>query len=527
VADTDSDGDGTADCNDNCPNDAEKTEPGQCGCGNPDTDTDGDDIADCIDNCPQTQNHNQENSDIDALGDACDNCPFVSNPAQSNIDSDGKGDLCDDCPADPFDQCNVSGSGAGEVDPDEGGTVSTPNGDLTINAPPEATDEVITCSVTQTNHQDEDIDLLIGPSPGLGVAVAVYDLEPDGQEFNPPGVTITVTADVTHLNENQREKLGLFQWDDNEQKFIPVPPEDVNCEIVYDPPGTFKTCTAELLHFSLYAMATGLDTDNDGVFDLYDDEQDYCPTLSAQELISMDYIGDLVIPVDDQTGVATATAVAVLKKENGEPLASVPVSINCFDGNGDFYGDCIVDTNSSGNASCNIENLEPGVYTLMVESGHLGCPFALTEALLAVYDPDGGFVTGGGWIDSPLGAYMPDPTLTGKATFGFISKYKKGATVPTGQTEFQFKTADLNFHSDSYDWLVVTGSDYARFKGLGTINGEGNYKFMLWAGDYEPDTFRIRIWEEDEISGDEYDIYDNGFDQEIGGGSIVIHTREK
>jgi hypothetical protein len=32
---------------DNCPNDANKTEPGVCGCGTPDTDTDGDSVADC------------------------------------------------------------------------------------------------------------------------------------------------------------------------------------------------------------------------------------------------------------------------------------------------------------------------------------------------------------------------------------------------------------------------------------------------------------------------------------------------
>jgi hypothetical protein len=37
---------------------------------------------------------------------------------------------------------------------------------------------------------------------------------------------------------------------------------------------------------------------------------------------------------------------------------------------------------------------------------------------LVVYDPDVGFVTGGGWIDSPESAYMPDPSLTGRANFG-------------------------------------------------------------------------------------------------------------
>jgi hypothetical protein len=144
---------------------------------------------------------------------------------------------------------------------------------------------------------------------------------------------------------------------------------------------------------------------------------------------------------------------------------------------------------------------------------------------IVIYDPSAGFVTGGGWIDSPEEAYKPDPSLTGKANFGFVSRYKKGTDTPTGNTEFQFQAGDLNFHSSGYKWLVVTGSDYARFKGSGIINGEGDYRFMLWAGDGSPDTFRIRIWVEDEL-GNETDIYDNGFDQEISGGSIAIHTKK-
>ena len=140
---------------------------------------------------------------------------------------------------------------------------------------------------------------------------------------------------------------------------------------------------------------------------------------------------------------------------------------------------------------------------------------------VVVYNPEDGFVTGGGWIDSPAGSYVPDPSLSGKANFGFVSKYMKGADVPAGNTEFQFKAGNLNFHSSSYEWLVVTGSDYARFKGTGTINGEGEYKFMVWAGDNEPDTFRIKIWEE--VEDVETVVYDNGTDQEIGGGNIVVH----
>ena len=143
--------------------------------------------------------------------------------------------------------------------------------------------------------------------------------------------------------------------------------------------------------------------------------------------------------------------------------------------------------------------------------------------LLAVYDPSAGFVTGGGWIDSPAGAYKADESLTGKATFGFVSKYKKGAAVPTGNTEFQFKAGDLNFHSDEYEWLVIAGKK-AMYKGTGTIKGDGEYGFMLFATDTDPDLFRIKI--HDKINDDDV-IYDNkpGTEDgtELGGGQIIVH----
>jgi hypothetical protein len=166
-----------------------------------------------------------------------------------------------------------------------------------------------------------------------------------------------------------------------------------------------------------------------------------------------------------------------------------------------------------------------GIYDLCVRGTDEHANIGDSECImLVIYDPEGGFVTGGGWIMSPEGAYTADPTLTGKANLGFVSKYKKGASVPEGNTEFQFKAGNLNFHSSAYNWLMVTGSNYARFKGEGAINDEGSYKFMLWASDGAPDPFRIKIWGEDE-AGDETVVYDNGMDQAIGGGSIVIHTK--
>jgi hypothetical protein len=68
---TDSDGDGTADCIDECPNDPNKTQTGICGCGVADADSDNDGIKDCNDNCPTVANLDQQDSDGDGIGDVC------------------------------------------------------------------------------------------------------------------------------------------------------------------------------------------------------------------------------------------------------------------------------------------------------------------------------------------------------------------------------------------------------------------------------------------------------------------------
>ena len=176
-----------------------------------------------------------------------------------------------------------------------------------------------------------------------------------------------------------------------------------------------------------------------------------------------------------------------------------------------------------------------GVYTICVRGTDAAGGVGPEECIfLAVYDPTAGFVTGGGWINSPLGAYAADPTLTGRANFGFVSKYQKGANVPTGETEFRFQVANLNFHSDTYEWLVVAGAR-AQYKGTGTINGMGNLGFLLTAIDGQMpggggiDKFRIKIWDK----STRVVVYDNQMGAgdtadpttAIAGGSIVIHSK--
>ena len=273
------------------------------------------------------------------------------------------------------------------------------------------------------------------------------------------------------------------------------------------------------------------------------------------------YIGNATLRVTDDEGLTstdeasvTVINVAPTVISITAPMDPVPVD-TLINISGDFTDPGILDThtaewdwgdnatspgtvneiNGSGNVTGSHTYTEAGVYTisLNVTDDDGGWDTSVFEYIV-VYDPSAGFVTGGGWIDSPEGAYMPEPSLTGKATFGFVSKYKKGAKIPTGETEFQFKVADLNFHSDSYQWLVIAGPN-AKYKGWGTINGEGEYGFMLTATDEkltpstDVDMFRIKIWDintgviiYDNKIGESDDSYDC---QEIGGGSIVIHKK--
>ena len=194
--------------------------------------------------------------------------------------------------------------------------------------------------------------------------------------------------------------------------------------------------------------------------------------------------------------------------------------------------DCsVTESNGVGTTTATHTYSTPGVYTLTVNISDGELTASSTFQYIVVYDPEGGFVTGGGWFDSLEGAYAPDTNLTGKANFGFVSKYHNGAQIPSGETQFQFKVADFRFHSDEYQWLVVNNAK-AQYKGDGTVNGGGDYGFMLTTIDgaltqQGDDLFRIKIWDKttDEI------VYDNKMDAEddadpttgLGGGSIVIH----
>jgi probable HAF family extracellular repeat protein len=202
----------------------------------------------------------------------------------------------------------------------------------------------------------------------------------------------------------------------------------------------------------------------------------------------------------------------------------------------------VTESGGSGTAKGSHTFAAAGIYSVSLAVIDSGGFTSNASGSVVVYDPSAGFVTGNGRIQSPAGAYKPDATVAGPATFSFVSKYQKGAKVPTGTTAFQFQSAALDFYSDAYDWMVVTGQARAQFKGSGTLNGEQNYKFMLTAIDGKAaggvaDRFRIKIWHYDATAQQDVTVYDNQLSSSTDGtlaegtavsaGNIVIHTPGK
>ncbi len=203
-------------------------------------------------------------------------------------------------------------------------------------------------------------------------------------------------------------------------------------------------------------------------------------------------------------------------------------------GDGSTSTGTVTESGGSGTATGSHAYSLPGLYTITVTvTDDLGESGSATFQYLVVYDPSAGFVSGGGTLDSPAGAWTAQPWLEGPATFGFFSKYQKGTNTPDGTTVFRFNVADLDFRSSSYQWLVVAGAN-AKFKGTGTIGGSGDYGFMITATDGQVnggggvDKFRIKIWD---LATSQV-VYDNKLGEAddsnastaISAGNIIVHS---
>ncbi|RIA09327.1 putative secreted protein (Por secretion system target) [Flavobacteriaceae bacterium MAR_2010_72] len=180
---TDTDGDGTFDCIDQCPTDANKIEPGDCGCGIQDLDNDGDGTPNCNDACPDDPNKIVEgdcgcgNEEIDTDGDGVSDCIDQCDGPEGDADNDGVPDCLDECPYDANKTTpGTCGCGIQDLDDDNDGTPNCLEDD-------DDNDGVSNCNDSEPNspcpnHVDEFGISLDSDNDGL--------LDCDDQEPNSP-----------------------------------------------------------------------------------------------------------------------------------------------------------------------------------------------------------------------------------------------------------------------------------------------------------------------------------------------------
>jgi hypothetical protein len=132
--------------------------------------------------------------------------------------------------------------------------------------------------------------------------------------------------------------------------------------------------------------------------------------------------------------------------------------------------------NQNGKSTGSYRFNTPGVYKLQMNiTDQTGATsYANTngdlEAIVVIYDPNGGYTYGGGWYQSEPGSVVSNPAATGKASYGFTVNYYKNATNPKGESQFEFKVGTFEFNALNFDYLAIQGAR-AQFRGTGKITG--------------------------------------------------------
>ncbi len=279
------------------------------------------------------------------------------------------------------------------------------------------------------------------------------------------------------------------------------------------------------------ATVTGADADTDALtiaWSVTKNGAPYANGTGATVSFTPDDNGSYVISatVTDPANAAANASATVAVTNAGPTIAgisgpagsqsvgtSVTVTVNASDaGTADTHtatftwGDSTSSTVNCAAGTCSTSHTyaTAGVYTVAVAvTDDDGASAASTLNNVVITDATAGFITGGGWIATP----------SGKGNLNVNAKYQKNGAA-TGNTSFAI--AGSSFASTSYDWLVISGTT-ATVQGSGTINGTGNYGFVVTATDAGNDAFAIRIFDK----ATNATVYEAA--GTLGGGNLTIH----
>ncbi|MBD0330689.1 MAG: PKD domain-containing protein [Thermoleophilia bacterium] len=405
-------------------------------------------------------------------------------PARDQIDGprplDGNGDgnaLCD--------------AGAVEYDPTGLGVIHQPLDSSTGQRGP----VTVTFANVLTAGTTALATSALGPAPPTGFLAGVpalfYDVSTSAIFSGDVGVCVDYTGRA-FANESA---LDLFHWDGTSWQTITTSLDT----------GANRACgtTSSLSPFALFENAP--------------------PTVTV------------VSPADGAHHPVSTTVALTATFSDPGPADTHTCTVDWDDGGAAAVGTV---TPAAGGGRCESARTlsAAGVYTVRVTvlDGDGGAGVA--SILVVVFDRDAGYVTAGGSIHSPAGAYRPGPALAGRGDFGFTARYVANAGAPAGKAEFQFKAARLNFHSAAYRWLVLSGAK-AQLRGTGTVNGSGSYGFLLTVTDGQRpggggvDAVRLKIWRaadgtvvyDNVLAPSATDDLDHAQPQPLADGSVVVH----
>jgi hypothetical protein len=188
----------------------------------------------------------------------------------TDIDTDGTPDVADPCPSDPTNTCDPGGSTAEIVDSETGGTLTTPDGTVSVTIPPGSLPQDTTISITNTGSTYE-------LTTNLGQALGVFgvDIQPAGTTFNPPITIVFSWSDVDDDGlvdgTNVREE-NLRITKDNVAITDKCKDEPTRCDT------SANTFTITVSSLSEFVVIGPLDADGDGVFNSFEGQVDACPT---------------------------------------------------------------------------------------------------------------------------------------------------------------------------------------------------------------------------------------------------------
>ncbi|MDX1409207.1 MAG: PKD domain-containing protein, partial [Saprospiraceae bacterium] len=273
-----------------------------------------------------------------------------------------------------------------------------------------------------------------------------------------PGTVLTNSVEVTYLDLLSNEKAASDSFDTTILNVVPsvdkpavdIAPSDEGQIVVAsaafsDPAGSLDApfvCAVDYGDGPVAGTVNGnLCT---GPLHVYPDNGSYSITVAVTDKYgdtgsnnashqvnnvppTVNSIGVPLDPVD-----ITDQALHTVDVTFSDPAGANDEPYTCnfdLDYDGTTFDSDVTASGISGNScSTPLNYADPGVYNVKIKVIDKDGGASMAEAIqfIVVYDSNEGFVTGGGWIDSPVGAFMSDPLLTGKANFGFVSKYKKG-----------------------------------------------------------------------------------------------------